>query len=156
MLTRLIYASAATGAVDPEVVQAILESARSFNLKHEITGMLCEGSGKFIQYLEGERQAVNDLYARLLADSRHKNLVLLDYAPIDERAYKDWSMGFVSVRNDDVMRLIEKSTQIRQFLPEELNAWQANSLINALKSQLYPQVALTGGNVMDIKGAKLH
>lgn len=156
MLTRLIYASRATGPVEPDVIQAILESSRRFNLQNDITGMLCEGNGKFIQYIEGEREPINALYNKLTHDVRHTDLVLLDYAQIDARSYQDWSMGFVSVRNADVLRLVEKSTQVRNFAPEELNSWQANSLINTLKSQLYPQVSLTPADSADPTKRNLH
>lgn len=155
MLTRLIYASTAAIAVEPDMIQDILKSARRFNLSNDITGMLCEGSGKFIQYLEGDRAAINKLYAKLMLDWRHKDLIILDHAEIEERSYKDWSMGFVSIRNDDVLKLLEKSTQMRNFIPEDLNAWQANSLINTLKSQLYPQVGLSA-SMPPAKGGIIH
>jgi hypothetical protein len=140
MLTRLIYASTATGPVDPEVISSILSSARSFNEEHGITGLLCEGNGKFLQYIEGTPEAIDTLYMRLHSDARHKDITLLERSDIQIRAYDDWSMGFVSARNADVQRIILQAANTPQFNPANLNAKQALDLVDLFKEQLYPQV----------------
>lgn len=153
MLTRLIYASTAAVPVDPSMIAAILESARTFNLEHGITGILCEGNGKFLQYIEGAPERIDELYARLEDDDRHTGLVLLERGTISTRAYDDWSMGFVSVRNSDIQRLVLKTTEMSHFEPEALTAEQALRLVNAFKTQLYPQVSLSAGG--DVQGRKI-
>lgn len=42
-----------------------------------ITGALCHGWGRHLQVREGERGAVNTLYARISAGRRHRDLMLL-------------------------------------------------------------------------------
>ena len=74
---RLLYVSRTTGPQTTTVTRAILEKAQAHNQTQGITGVLCQGQGFFIQILEGERSAINRLYLRIAADSRHKDVVLL-------------------------------------------------------------------------------
>jgi len=104
--------------------------------------MLCEGAGKFMQYIEGERGDIDELYSRILSDDRHKDVVLLDYKSIDSREYADWSMGFVSTRDDRIQRLVIQATQSANFEPANLTAEQALTLIKTLKAELHTQLPL--------------
>jgi hypothetical protein len=72
-----------------------LESSRSHNLSHGITGVLCYGGGIYLQALEGGRKQVNDLYTLIVKDARHKDVVLLHYEEISERRFGGWTMGQV-------------------------------------------------------------
>lgn len=97
MLVRLLYASRAVTPGDPEVLAHILKQSKAHNPGCGITGVLCYSGGIFMQALEGGRNAVNALYARILRDARHKDVVLLSYAEIAERRFAGWSMGQVSL-----------------------------------------------------------
>lgn len=98
MLVRLIYASRATGPIQSEMLTRILDASRRHNHEQGITGVLCVCQGDvFLQVLEGGRDPVNRLYAKLLADARHRDVTLLDYAEIDERRFCSWRMGRVDM-----------------------------------------------------------
>ena len=96
MLTRLIYASEAAAALNPESVQALLEQARAANQQREITGLLAFDSQVFMQVLEGPREQVSALFLRIAADRRHKRVVVLDARSVDERHFGAWSMAFAA------------------------------------------------------------
>ncbi|WP_034300247.1 BLUF domain-containing protein [Herbaspirillum sp. RV1423] len=102
MLVRLIYASRACEPISHELVDGILATARRHNPVNGVTGVLCHSEDVFVQALEGGRDQVNQLYARLLQDKRHKDVVLLCYEEIDVRRYSSWTMG--KVRLDKVNR----------------------------------------------------
>jgi hypothetical protein len=53
--------------------------------------------------LEGERSKVNRLYARILADQRHKDVELLHFEEISDRRFGAWSMAHVQLSNTDPM-----------------------------------------------------
>jgi hypothetical protein len=55
--------------------------------------MLLYVDGSFIQVLEGEPDAVQETYTRILADSRHHQVYKLLDEPITVRDFPDWSMG---------------------------------------------------------------
>lgn len=97
MLVRLLYASRGHIANDPEALQSIVRQSRANNPALGITGVLCCGGGIFMQVLEGSRDAVNRMYCRIAADSRHSDVVLLSYEEIDERRFAGWAMGQVDL-----------------------------------------------------------
>ena len=99
MLVRLLYASKAATAVDQEEMDAILRQSKANNAKSGVSGALClcRTGGIFLQVLEGGREAVNALYAKLIVDGRHKNVTLLSYDEICERRFSGWTMGQVNM-----------------------------------------------------------
>ena len=103
MLTQLIYISRAVGPQTTTVTRQILETARAFNKSHDLTGVLCQGKGLYVQVLEGERSVVNSLYRRIAADSRHVDAEIVLFGEIKNRQFKDWSMALVNLSIDDPM-----------------------------------------------------
>ncbi|MDP5117355.1 MAG: BLUF domain-containing protein [Burkholderiaceae bacterium] len=103
MLTQLIYISRAVGPQTTTVTSQILETARAFNKSHNLTGVLCQGKGLYVQVLEGERSVVNSLYRRIAADSRHVDAEIVLFGEIKNRQFKDWSMALVNLSIDDPM-----------------------------------------------------
>lgn len=101
MLIRLIYLSRPVLPQTAELTDSILRKAQAWNTQNDITGMLCEGQGVYLQALEGERGKVTGLYARIHADPRHKDLELLHCEGITERRYRGWSMARVSLSDVD-------------------------------------------------------
>ena len=103
MLTQLIYISRAVGPQTTTITSQILETARAFNKSHDLTGVLCQGKGLYVQVLEGERSVVNSLYRRIAADSRHVDADIVLFGEIKNRQFKEWSMALVNLSIDDPM-----------------------------------------------------
>lgn len=101
MLIRLIYVSKAVGPQTDALTDSILRKAHAWNTQNDITGVLCEGQGVFLQALEGERGTVTRLYARIAADPRHTALELIHCESITQRRYGEWSMARVSLSDVD-------------------------------------------------------
>ena len=97
MLVRLLYASRAKANMTQEVIDQILAVSRKENPSKGITGLLCHSGDIFMQVLEGGREAVSQLYARIAADPRHDDVVLLVYEEITERRFAGWTMGQVNL-----------------------------------------------------------
>ncbi len=97
MLVRLLYASRAVPAIDPDALQAILRQSKAHNPGLGITGVLCFSEGIFLQVLEGGRGAVSQLYNRIAGDARHTGVELLCFEEIGERRFAGWSMGQVNM-----------------------------------------------------------
>lgn len=97
MLVRLLYASRAASPVGEAELNAILKQSREHNPAEGLTGLLCYSDGIFIQVLEGGREAVNARYKHIVADARHKDVVLLSYEEIAERHFAGWTMGSVNL-----------------------------------------------------------
>jgi hypothetical protein len=103
MLVRALYVSRATGPQTGTVTAGILAAAEAHNAANGVSGVLCQGQGLYLQVLEGERAAVNRLYAHILQDRRHHDVQMLSFEEIKERRYADWSMAHVLLPDDDAM-----------------------------------------------------
>jgi hypothetical protein len=100
---QMLYVSRAAGPQTTTVTASILATAQAHNKLHGISGVLCQGQGLYIQLLEGERALLNKLYARIVADTRHKDVELLHLSEIAQRRFAEWSMAHVALRDDDPM-----------------------------------------------------
>ncbi len=109
MLVRLMYASRAVDDVSQQDLTAILAQSRAHNPASGITGFLCSSGRLFLQVLEGGRMQVNALYNQIVADARHKDVVILSYEEISERRFADWSMGLVTAERANASVLLKHS-----------------------------------------------
>ncbi len=96
-LTRLIYASHARQNLHISELLQIRQQSKSSNAARGISGMLCYGDDAFLQVLEGKRDEVNALYARILRDPRHSDPEILTYSTMRKRDYGEWSMKAISI-----------------------------------------------------------
>lgn len=101
MLIQLTYASRASSTLGPMDVKDILRSSQRNNAMVGVTGALCLSNGIFLQQLEGDRLAVNQLYHRLLKDPRHKAPAVLDFSEITSRRFVSWSMGLIAATEEN-------------------------------------------------------
>lgn len=93
-LIRIVYVSAEKASFDPESIRNLLIKARNNNVRIGVTGLLIYHKGSFFQLLEGEQNAVEDLYDRISNDPRHERVIKLLKEPIEERSFASWSMGY--------------------------------------------------------------
>lgn len=94
MLYSLIYTSRAVAPLDHQAMLTLLTLARTNNCGQHITGVLLHSADHFLQVLEGTREEVDLLFAKIQRDSRHNQLRLLGKGPIRRREFPNWSMGF--------------------------------------------------------------
>ena len=128
MLVRLLYVSQPVGPITATVTTLILEQSNIYNKKENITGVLCQGSGLWMQVLEGERHQVNVLYARIMASRHHNNVELLSMEEITQRQFGKWSMALVHLSKDDPMVQMAHP----EFDPYSATAKDAIALLDAL------------------------
>jgi hypothetical protein len=104
MLTRLIYHSENhLGLENGKMIadlNAIMDAANRNNEKNNITGALIFDTLWFVQILEGERVAVSETLRRIMTDSRHDAITVMDARPIAERQFSNWWMGLALLRGD--------------------------------------------------------
>ncbi len=93
-LERLVYRSAATGSTDSLLnVATLLGEAQRNNARDGLTGALAAHDGWFVQVIEGQRETLDRLLKRLETDPRHRNISVIDRAPVSDRMFTDWSMA---------------------------------------------------------------
>ena len=110
----------------------IMDHAQTRNVARGITGILCYGSGQFLQALEGERAAVTALYHRIAVDRRHDDCQLISVDEIEARAFPEWTMKVVNWEDGDMARrraLLQADTGSDIFTPSTMTAAQASAFL---------------------------
>jgi Sensors of blue-light using FAD len=131
-LSHLIYASCADSEMNDAGLCAILERARIVNAQLDITGILLHTAGSYFQVLEGDAEALDSLYAKIVHDKRHTNVVLIVREPIASRSFADWSMGFASVTSKDVAEIVGANDFFqKKTCFNDLSAGRAKKLLAA-------------------------
>ncbi|MCB2379152.1 BLUF domain-containing protein [Hymenobacter sp. BT635] len=105
LLHHLAYQSTATGLPTEQDLEELLVQSRTSNLAHHITGVLLYCEGRFMQVLEGRKEDVHLIYARIERDVRHHDVTKFTDGPIAQRSFSQWSMGFKSVHPEDFEHL---------------------------------------------------
>jgi hypothetical protein len=73
----------------------LLARARTANAARGVTGALFHFDGAFLQFLEGDTQAVAETMAIIRADKRHRGILMLcDHSTDLDPLLPDWKMGF--------------------------------------------------------------
>jgi hypothetical protein len=89
----IAYVSAAPWNLLEEQLEAIVCEWRRLNALNGITGVLLYCDGNFMQYFEGEKEAVMATFDRIRASDSHYQINELMNQPILEREFSDWTMG---------------------------------------------------------------
>jgi len=104
-LRSITYTSTPTRAMSPQDLEALLAAARDFNRQNEVTGVLLYSGSHFMQCFEGPDEAVQKVYARILASSKHKDVVVMMEEPITQRAFGSWLMGSAKATESELLKL---------------------------------------------------
>lgn len=90
MLMQLVYCSRPT--MPSTDLIASLAPLNAANKNKDITGLIVTCDNFIIQAIEGHRTDVNELYARIVKDSRHTDVTLLRYNTITSREFGSWHL----------------------------------------------------------------
>jgi hypothetical protein len=98
-MINLIYISCATRAINEHELLELLKQSRIKNKKYNLTGVLFYANENFMQILEGEVAAVDQLYEAILKDDRNTGHTIIQRKKIKERDFPQWSMGFKTLND---------------------------------------------------------
>jgi hypothetical protein len=104
---QILYRSRATFPPSEAQLHELLEQSRRHNAAAGITGLLLYSDGRYVQVLEGPRDKVRALYARIREDPRHSHLVTVSEGPGPTRWFTQWSMGLGHVANSAAARALD-------------------------------------------------
>jgi hypothetical protein len=91
----LIYKSRAAQSLDKKNFRDILYTSLEQNRSADVKGALLATRRHFLQFLEGDFEAVNDTFFRIAADPRHTDIKLVSFGPVAKAHFADWRMkGF--------------------------------------------------------------
>lgn len=97
-----------------------LEKIREINKNYGVSGALlyCEQDKKkyFVQYIEGSKENIDQLYTNIEKDSRHKRVRLLYESSGAMRIFENWSMGYISSEKHDSSTIVASEEVVSDFI----------------------------------------
>ena len=96
-MINLVYKSTANTNLSQPQILDMLERYRESNKKNNITGSLLYYRGMFIQYIEGNRANVLNLFEKIKQDNLHSRVILLSTSDIYTREFDAWDMGYMNL-----------------------------------------------------------
>jgi Sensors of blue-light using FAD len=119
-IDQILYCSLLSVPMDEAAIQKLVEFAANLNRMDHITGMLMFADGVFVQLIEGPREAVNHLWARILHDKRHRAVVQLYHRrEVEARVCTGWDMRYV--QQEDLRALIHEAKE--EIVAGKKTAW---------------------------------
>lgn len=131
-LVHCIYSSVQTRALQPAEIDALIEQSQLSNRLHNITGILLHAGATFFQVLEGPPEAIKALYAKILADPRHKDVTQIIYEPIARRYFGEITMTLATLSQRELAAALEEDDAGRvETLLAGLDEGRAKRLLRA-------------------------
>jgi len=116
-LKSLTYTSLASFDLISSDLEEIHRTALRRNALDGVTGLLVFNGLRFLQIVEGDDVAVDELVERLRRDPRHSSLEVRAESRIDRRSFPDWSMELVKVSAS----YFEAKETIRAHIPSTVD-----------------------------------
>ncbi|ACA18532.1 BLUF domain protein [Methylobacterium sp. 4-46] len=138
-LIHLIYFSRALLSAEPGTrARELGEIARHAQKRNEfsvITSFLLLEQGYFIQVLEGERQSVQDTFARIANDRRHRDVQIIEWREIVKREFfTSFNIVQRNAANDalfqkaNILPMLQRGTPKAGIVHNLARALQADSM----------------------------
>jgi Sensors of blue-light using FAD len=124
---RLIYRSHSLlpgGTKDAAGLADILRQARTNNAARGITGALMLYDDWFAQVLEGPQTAVEALFARITADTRHDTVRLSQAGQVPARLFGKWAMAVVAEHHETDKPMVATTGGLAQGAPWKITPEQ--------------------------------
>lgn len=104
-LFRIIFVSRCLLSADPVMRSQALENIRLAGQRHnsarQISSALICSDHLFAQVLEGPVEDIEPLFERILTDTRHSDISVVEAAHVPNREFPDWSMATVEQNADN-------------------------------------------------------
>ena len=134
---QIVYVSSAAEPIDDVAIDELVATSEERNHCRNITGLLLHKNGRFMQFLEGPRDNVIELYDAICRDTRHEGITVLRHRYIPHRQFPNWSMrladaGEIERRSGAIFgRLFEGTRQDRQKHHYALESWASMNAFHA-------------------------
>ncbi|MGB2318625.1 MAG: BLUF domain-containing protein [Candidatus Puniceispirillum sp.] len=134
---QLIYVSRPTDFTNG-ILKNILRSSKENNVESKITGCLICRADFYFQFLEGPKEAIDELYEKILVDKRHFDIKRLRQKNANARVFefmalkyefnKSWMWSHDQVKNGTIHNLkSDEAMAIFEKLAKEEEARQAEA-----------------------------
>ena len=90
---QFVYISTQSRSITTDISADILSVSRRNNDRAGVSGVLLQRGRRFLQVLEGERDAVMNAIARIRSDPRHMAIVALSERQLAKPEFGNWAMA---------------------------------------------------------------
>lgn len=101
MLVSMLYRSRATERFRESELSNLVAGARQHNRQNRVTGALFYDDGKFLQWLEGPRNSVEDLFTAIAGDPRHTSVEVVSVGTATSRVFADWDLRLLQRQQNE-------------------------------------------------------
>lgn len=139
-MTGVIYLSEEMEPFSVRGLRDLAAHSSEKNAKVGLTGYLFYQRGRFIQYLEGPREALEQVFGRIEKDKRHEMINVVSLGDFAERRFPDWGMHFLTeeqismIRLEDVLESV-LNTMRQEIFSEEQTRQTVLRLVNRISSR---------------------
>lgn len=135
-LVQLAYLSSTPVLLSADAIAQILLVSRENNSRAGVTGLLVYKDGNVLQFLEGEDQEVEKLFAKISEDTRHRGIIRLFKKTIERRDFPEWTMGFYDLPAEGATYLDGYSGVMeKDFDLQTINSVAAQKLLHVFKAK---------------------
>ncbi len=126
-LRQLVYVSRALRLFTAEDLITLARQSEQRNRESDVAGALLYGRGLFLQALEGEHDAVDEVRSRIHRDPRHSNVQTLVDHTVKGRAFQRWAMTPVVLDDqltwtDEHLAAVQRMASVATVIPPGLAA----------------------------------
>ncbi len=119
---QLAYCSLLKEPLSTEQIDALVLDAQQRNARNDVTGLLMIDQGIVVQWIEGRRDMVRQLWDKLLMDPRHHCIVQLMHLDFQEqRVYPDWAMQRAT--RQDIVSIVRSAKELADMQLGLPNPW---------------------------------
>mgnify|MGYP006153016777 CR=1 FL=1 len=117
-ILQIIYSSSAFKNMLKSDLYILLRQSRINNKIKNVSGLLFYLEGTFFQVLEGSREDVSELFAKISNDNRHTEIKILSENYANVRSFSDWEMAYASPSLKDLSTWagLKNTTNIEEVL----------------------------------------
>ena len=120
-IKTVTYTSFASLDLTARDLVEIHQAAKRLNALDGITGLLIFNGTRFLQIIEGDEAAIDELIERLRRDRRHSAFEIRDARFVGQRAFPDWSMELVQVNASYLLACDEITAALPRNLPARVS-----------------------------------
>ncbi len=114
----ICYVSNTHSELRDTALEALFSETTKNNTSNNITGILLYESGNFLQVLEGDEEILKNLFDKIKADSRHRNIFVILSKTSERKIFKNYASGFSIVKSkQDLLNIKAYLDQIDQNIP---------------------------------------
>ena len=117
----ICYVSTASPDMEEKDIDNILSYTENWNMDHNITGILLCSEGNFFQVIEGESAIIQELFANIAKDSRHRNLIKIFNKEIKNTTFTGYEAPFLSKQTKNLTQNISYLEYLKYLDPASQN-----------------------------------